>query len=318
MIRPVVSDFHRTKQQITSPLEHLMAMSPMGSVEPFLDSTALLTDPAALRSRADQLGYLFFPGLLSTEPILSVRQQTLEICQSHGWIQPDSSIDAGIAVHDDVVIESTGDPRWQAFYNDAQKLRDFHALALSQPIIDALEVLFGEPVIAHPRNILRVIFPRSATHTTPPHQDHFYIGGSRDTWTGWFPLGDCDVELGSLAMVPGSHLTGFHDVHEAKGAGGRAVEVDANSTWAGGDFACGDVLFLHSLAIHQGRPNETNRLRLSCDFRYQPRSHEVRSDSLTPHMNWLTWDEIYAGWAEDDPLRSYWKAWDLAVVSPKS
>jgi ectoine hydroxylase-related dioxygenase (phytanoyl-CoA dioxygenase family) len=313
-----VSDFHRTKQQITSPLEHLMAMSPMGSVEPFLDSTALLTDPAALRSRADQLGYLFFPGLLSTEPILSVRQQTLEICQSHGWIQPDSSIDAGIAVHDDVVIESTGDPRWQAFYNDAQKLRDFHALALSQPIIDALEVLFGEPVIAHPRNILRVIFPRSATHTTPPHQDHFYIGGSRDTWTGWFPLGDCDVELGSLAMVPGSHLTGFHDVHEAKGAGGRAVEVDANSTWAGGDFACGDVLFLHSLAIHQGRPNETNRLRLSCDFRYQPRSHEVRSDSLTPHMNWLTWDEIYAGWAEDDPLRSYWKAWDLAVVSPKS
>ena len=318
MIRPLVSDFHRTKQQIASPLEHLMAMSPMGSVEPFLDSTALLTDPAALRSRADQLGYLFFPGLLSTEPILSVRQQTLEICQSHGWIQPDSSIDAGIAVHDDVVIESTGDPRWQAFYNDAQKLRDFHALALSQPIIDALEVLFGEPVIAHPRNILRVIFPRSATHTTPPHQDHFYIGGSRDTWTGWFPLGDCDVELGSLAMVPGSHLTDYHDVHEAKGAGGRAVEVDANSTWAGGDFACGDVLFLHSLAIHQGRPNETNRLRLSCDFRYQPRSHEVRSDSLTPHMNWLTWDEIYAGWAEDDPLRSYWKSWDLAVVSPKS
>ena len=295
-----------------------MAMSPMGSIESFLDSTPLLTEPTALRSRANELGYLFFPGLLATEPILSVRRQILEICQNHGWIQPDTNIDAGIAVDDDVIIESTGDPRWQAFYNDAQRLRDFHALALSQPILDTLAVLFGEPVLAHPRNILRVIFPRSATYTTPPHQDHFYIGGSRDTWTGWFPLGDCSIELGSLAMVPGSHLTGFHDVHEAKGAGGRAVDVDADSTWVGGDFACGDVLFRHSLAIHQGRPNETDRLRLSCDFRYQPRSHEVRSDSLTPHMNWLTWDEVYAGWRPDDPLRSYWEAWDLAVVDRQS
>ena len=127
-----------------------MAMSPMGSVEPFLDSTPLITDPAALRSRANVLGYLFFPGLLSKEPILRVRRQILEICQSHDWIQPNSNLDAGIAVDDDVIIESTGDPRWQAFYNDAQKLRDFHALALSQPIIDTLAVLFGEPVLAHP------------------------------------------------------------------------------------------------------------------------------------------------------------------------
>ena len=50
----------------------------------------------------------------------------------------------------------------------------------------------------------------------------------------------------------------------------------------------------------------------------KPRSHEVRSDSLTPHMNWLTWDEVYAGWRPDDPLRSYWEAWDLAVVDRQS
>ncbi|MEE2830810.1 MAG: phytanoyl-CoA dioxygenase family protein [Candidatus Latescibacterota bacterium] len=291
-----------------------MAMTSMQSIEPFLDSTSLLTDPASLRERARELGYLFFPALLDTTPIQSVRQQVLEICADHGWIEPGTDPSAGIALADDVVVESTGDPRWKAFYDDAQKLRDFHALALNPAIVAALEVLFGESVLPHSRNILRVIFPRSATHSTPPHQDHFYIGGSRNTWTCWFPLGDCPVELGSLAVVPGSHLTGFLDVHEAKGAGGRAVDVDEDGIWAGGDFTSGDVIFLHSLMIHQGRDNQTDRLRLSCDFRYQPRSHCVRADSLVPHMNWLTWDEIYAGWPADDPVRSYWQDWDLDVV----
>jgi hypothetical protein len=289
-------------------------MTPMQSVEPFLDSTALLDDPVALRQRAHELGYLFFPDLLPTAPILSVRQQVLDICNSHGWIERDTDLSLGIACADDQVIESTGDPRWKAFYDDAQKLRDFHALALRPEILAALEVLFGESVLPHPRNILRVIFPRSATHSTPPHQDHFYIGGSRDTWTGWFPLGDCTVELGSLAIVTGSHQTGFLDVHEAQGAGGRAVDVGAEDTWAGGDFHCGDVLLLHSLMIHQGRDNQTDRLRLSCDFRYQPRSHTVRADSLVPHMNWLTWDQVYAGWPGDDPVRSYWQDWELDIV----
>ncbi len=292
-----------------------MAMTPMHTVEPFLDATPLLSDAPALRARAEKLGYLFFPGLLNTGPIHQVREQVLEICRDHDWLKADTDLLDGVARTDDEIIESTGDPRWKAFYDDVQKLREFHALALTPSILATLELLFGESVLPHPRNILRAIFPRSASHSTPPHQDHFYIGGSRDTWTCWFPLGDCSVELGSLAVLPGSHLTGFHDVHEAQGAGGRAVDVASDGAWAGGDFACGDVLFLHSLMIHQGRDNQTERLRLSCDFRYQPRSHPVREDSLIPHMNWLTWDEIYAGWPVDDPVRGYWRGWDLNIVT---
>jgi len=291
-----------------------MAMTPMQYVDSFLDSTALLNEPDALRLRAHEMGYLFFPGLLSVESIQPVRQQVLNICQAQEWIKADSELDDGIACSDDPVIESTGDPRWKTFYDEVQSLRDFHALALSPSILSAPEVLFGEAVLPHPRNILRAIFPRSATYSTPPHQDHFYIGGSRDTWTCWFPLGDCSVELGSLAVLPGSHLTGFLDVHEAQGAGGRTVAVAEDGTWAGGDFASGDVLLLHSLMVHQGRDNQTDRLRLSCDFRYQPRSHPVRSDSLVPHMNWLTWDEVYQNWDRNDPLRRYWEQWQLEIV----
>ena len=111
------------------------------------------------------------------------------------------------------------------------------------------------------------------------------------------------------------HEVGFiRDVHEAQGAGGRAVDVGEEAGWFGGDFQCGDVLLVHSLAVHQGRDNETkDRLRLSVDYRYQPQSHPVRAGSLLPHMGWQNWEEIYADWDVGDPLRYYWQAWDLNV-----
>ena len=291
-----------------------MAMTTMRDVQPYVDSMPLLTDPQALRQRARQDGCLFFRGLLPQDDVLDVRRQVLDVCARHDWLAEGSDLIEGIVHADRAVIESR-DPRWQAFYCDVLKLRAFHALALNRAIIDALGVLFGEAVLPHSRNICRAMFPQTQTHSTPPHQDHFYIGGSDETWTAWIPLGDCPAELGSLAVACGMHEAGFiRDVHEAQGAGGSAVDVGEETAWFGGDFQCGDVLFVHSLAVHQGRDNETeDRLRLSVDYRYQPQSHPVRADSLLPHMGWQDWEDIYADWDADDPLRYYWQAWDLNV-----
>ncbi len=291
-----------------------MAMTTMHDVQPYVDSTSLLLDAAALRQRAREDGCLFFRGLLPQDDVLDVRGQVLEVCRRHGWLVEGSDPMQGVVRAEGAVIES-GDPRWQAFYCDVLKLRAFHALALHDKMVDALGVLFGEAVLPHSRNICRAMFPQTQTHSTPPHQDHFYIGGSDETWTAWIPLGDCPAELGSLAVARGTHAGGFiRDVHEAKGAGGRAVEVAEEAAWFGGDFECGDVLFVHSLAVHQGRDNGTaDRLRLSVDYRYQPQSHPVREDSLLPHMGWLSWEDIYADWAADDPLRYYWQSWNLDV-----
>ena len=291
-----------------------MATTTMTMVHPFVDSTDLLDIPGQLQDRADAEGYLFFKDLLDPDPLLSLRRQILEICRDHGWLREGTPLMDGIA-HPDVSITESKAPGWQAFYCDVQKCRDFHALALHPSITGMLEALFGEPVLPHSRNILRLMFPHTARFSTPPHQDNYYIGGSKNTWTVWFPLGECPVELGSLACAPGTHKTGTLDVHPAEGAGGRAVDVENNTPWVGGDFDCGDVLILHSLTIHQGRDNLSgNRLRLSCDYRYQPRSHPVREDSLLPHMSWLTWEDIYPGWAEDDPVKDYWKTWDLDIT----
>jgi ectoine hydroxylase-related dioxygenase (phytanoyl-CoA dioxygenase family) len=288
-----------------------MAMVKMAQVEPLEDVTHLLDDPSALQVKAEEDGLLFFRGLLDPDVVTNVRTQILEVCRRHGWVADATAVEDGIAEQEAIVVAGK-DPRWQAFYVDLQKVHDFHALALDPSILSTLGVLFGESVLPHSRNICRVVFPDSATHSTPPHQDNLYIGGSEQTWTAWIPCGDVPVSLGGLAVAKGSHKQGKLEDKEAQGAGGRQVDVTEDATWVGGDYGCGDVIFLNSLTVHQGCDNLSgDRLRVSCDFRYQPRSHPVRSDSMEPHMGWVTWEDVYEKWAESDPVKYYWKTWDL-------
>ncbi len=290
-----------------------MAMVQMRHGEPLNDVTPWLKDIDVLRWSARQEGVLFFRNLLDAEKVNALRSQILSVCDKHGWLEKGTSPESGIANPDAMVVESR-DPRWMAFYDDVQRIRDFHALALDPAIITVLEALFGEAVLPHSRNICRVVFPDSASHSTPPHQDNLYIGGSEQTWTVWIPCGDIPESLGGLAVGKATHRLGRLEDVKAQGPGGRQVVVDDDVVWVHGDYASGDAIFLHSLTVHQGCDNLSgDRLRLSLDYRYQPRSHPVRSDSLLPHMGWLTWDEVYDGWEEDDPVRRYWEGYELNV-----
>ena len=291
-----------------------MAMANMTHIESLQDATGLLNQPTELRRQATEDGYLFFFNLLDSAKVLNLRQQIMAICEKHGWTQAGTDCMEGLANPELLVVEG-GDPRWQEFYGDVQKLRDFHQLALDENIIRVFDILFGETVLPHSRNICRLVFPNSSSHSTPPHQDNLYIGGSAETWTAWIPCGDCPEVLGGLAVAKGSHHQGRLADKEAIGPGGRQVEVSTDQVWVGGDYSCGDVIILHSLTIHQGRDNQSgNQLRASCDFRYQPRSHPVRADSLAPHMGWLNWEQIYWDWKTEDPVKYYWQNWDLQIM----
>ena len=99
-----------------------------------------------------------------------------------------------------------------------------------------------------------------------------------------FPAVTVQKNSVDFAVARGSHRRGKLETFEGVGPGGRQVPVEEDSVWVGGDYMCGDVIILHSLTIHQGRDNESaDRLRISSDYRYQPRSHPVRDDSLQPH-----------------------------------
>jgi len=269
-------------------------------------ANALLSDPAALRQRAREDGCLFFRGLVDPGSIRTVRREILELCAEAGWLDDASPVEAGVARAGVAHVEPSAE--FMVVYNRLQRLESFHALAHDEALLAMFGALFDGPVLPHARNIARIIFPRNLKYTTPEHQDFVHIQGTEDTWTAWIPLGDCPRELGSLAVMPGSHREGVLPVHAAYGAGGVGVRTDhLPYEWRGTDFATGDVVVFHSLTVHKALPNETtDRIRLSVDYRYQAEAQPVVQDSFRPHHGQIDWEEVYAGW-RSKRLQYYWR-----------
>ena len=274
------------------------------------DCSALLEDPARLRSAAAERGYLFFPGLLPAEAVLEVRHDVLRVLRDHGALADGSETDAGIAKPGLVLEGSIPTAQYRAYYNKVLSVHSFNALPHHPRITAVVEQLVGEAVLVHPRHICHAIFPGLETFKTPPHQDHFSVGGTPATWTVWLPLGDCDSALGGVMLAEGSHADGLLPVVE----GSIWVDPGTERRWAWSPMAAGDVVMFHSLAVHQGRDNTSgDRIRLAASFRYQPVSEPVDEAALAPQHRYAAWDDLYADWPQDDPLRYYWRSLPLQV-----
>ena len=134
----------------------------------------------------------------------------------------------------------------------------------------------------------------------------------------WTPLGDCDAELGGLAIARASNLRGFlkdENGSDANVRSGKLVEDDTEWVW--NPFKCGDVLMFHSLTIHRGRDNLTkDRIRFATSARYQPISEPIDKAAFGVHIGVAKWEEVYSGWETDDSLKYYWKSIDMDVRKP--
>ena len=280
-------------------------------LDPALDaefeaSTDLLGDAARLSARMRESGYLFFRRLVPSESVLAARREMLRACGEAGWLARGTAVEDGIAAPG--VAWTEPEPEFMAVYNRIQCGEAFHALALAPALLAMLEALFGEQALAHSRNIARIIFPQNTLHTTPSHQDYIHVQGTEETYTAWMPLGDCPQDLGSLAVLEGSHRSGIWPVHRAYGAGGVGIDTsELPFRWVGGDFGIGDVIVFHSLTVHKALPNmSADRIRLSVDYRYQPLSHPVSVASLQPHHGQVKWPEVYADWKSEEH-KYYWQ-----------
>jgi hypothetical protein len=119
--------------------------------------------------------------------------------------------------------------------------------------------------------------------------------------------------MGGLQLCVGSHRHGVYEFRPALGAGGMEVTNMPTDDWVGGPMQQGDVLIFHSLTVHKGLPNTSDRLRMSFDTRFQKVSDPIAPDSLEPHgKELITWPEIYADWPSAD-LQYYWRKWDLRI-----
>lgn len=296
----------------------------------FIDSMPLLRagDFDGLRARAEEEGYLFFPGLLPVAAVLRVRADLLAVVERYGWRQPGQDAYGGRINRDALDVVPAEEMRSDigvshAAYHDVQKLPSFHKLPHHPALLALYRGLFGEEVFVHPRHIARMITSHPVMHPTPQHQDFPLVQGSPNTWTCWFPLGNCPRSMGGLTVLRGSHREGYIPIQRAPGAGGIAVQLcPGPEVWVEGDYQAGDVLTFPCFTVHKALPSvEPELIRLSIDARYQAISEPIEEKSLKPHCK-LTWAEVYAGWT-DESLQYYWlgsapklSPWDSTLLQP--
>ena len=169
------------------------------NITPFIMSYAHESSEI-LSNRLEQHGYLFMKQLLPSEEVLSLRNKFAKILQNGGWTD-DSSTNAqplktSPSKYNPSRIE--GYPEFMNnFFNHFQRLKEFHRLSHHPNILSLLEKkIFNKKPFPHPRNIGRVMWPKRMEHTTPPHQDWFYIQGAPRTITAWINLDYCPINHG--------------------------------------------------------------------------------------------------------------------------
>lgn len=183
-------------------------------------------------------------------------------------------------------------------YGEVQRLESFHALAHAARLLDVIARVLGAGPLVHPTKILRALWPDAPEETTRPHQDFPYIQGPSDVLTAWIPLTDCPRALGGLRVAPGSHRTGLRRMKRVGGAGGFGVldPPARRGDWLTLDYAAGDVVLFHSLTIHAGTPNRTDRLRVSVDYRYQRATEPIARAYTEPQGTARRWADVTPGW----------------------
>jgi len=232
------------------------------------NSTAMLDDAPGLGREAADQGYLFFRRLVPVAEVLDLRARVLDVCREIGWLDDRVPIAHGvvrsaaqIGAYDDI---------WTSLQCRVLPLPEFGRLREHPTITAILTAIFHGPFLCERGDTCRVFSPASRKLTTPPHQDHFYVRGDTALWTVWFPLGDCPLELGGLAVLPGSHHAGLRP-HRDENADKQGIDVGPDFVWVSANYRCGDVLMFNSLTVHRALENRTpDCLRISVDFRYQP------------------------------------------------
>jgi len=235
-------------------------------------------------------GYLFLRNVAPHEKILRLRRDILDLCRQAGWLAP--SDDPLCARWSGAGPFTEGDAPYMDLYKKVLHLDSFKDLPEDERLVAIMGKIIDGPVLVHRRKIGRITFPNNTAQTTGAHQDFFYIRGSAQTYTMWTPLGDCPIRLGCLAVLDGSHKSGFidHETVPGKKYAGFGLPdsrlPQQASSWHVSDFALGDVLIFHSHTVHEALPNLSgDTIRLSVDNRYQLAGSAIEPGSMGTHYD---------------------------------
>jgi len=108
---------------------------------------------------------------------------------------------------------------------------------------------------------------KNSHYKAPPHQDWRSIQGSMDSIVVWIPLVEVSVELGSLKVVPSSHLGGLK--RTVKDEWFRKLEYPPDDDkFIDVEMNEGDALFFSTFLIHKSGDISSDSIRWSAQFRY--------------------------------------------------
>ena len=234
----------------------------------FTTSNDVLDDYDRLKQRYQEDGYLFFTEVLDPAAIALVRDDFIRVLAGQGVVEKGLAVPratgAGVDAVDDHQLYAVG---------------SYLELCESDEMRNLLRKVFGEEVFIFRGTNIRYAIPHDDLHVTPPHQDHFFVGPNDDFRTVWIPLMSIAVSVGGLAVARGSHRAGLRahvvrDDAESYVFLGRKQKGVPLATvaeeWLTADYEPGDVLVLHSHAVHRALPNRSDLVRLSLDARCQP------------------------------------------------
>ncbi|NUN92716.1 MAG: phytanoyl-CoA dioxygenase family protein [Verrucomicrobiae bacterium] len=148
-------------------------------------------------------------------------------------------------------------------------------------VLDVVEEFLGGEIRLYPNYTARPKFPEWEGTQVLWHQDGGYTeqvadGGEQTVEqlrmvNAWTPLVPARVANGCMQFIPGTHALGVvphtkrrHYLEIAdevlRPRLSQAVDIELDP---------GDVVLFHNLLFHQGKPNRTQQIRWSLDWRYQ-------------------------------------------------
>lgn len=237
------------------------------------EANDLRDDPAALRARLEEDGYLLIRGLHDPDAVRAARRVLLENLDANGQIDRAHPLD-------EAVIAPGGRGQFLGGAKAVSHTPEFLSVVEAPALMAFFSALFGTPAMTFNYKWIRAV-GRGAN--TGAHYDIVYMGrGTRNLYTCWTPLGDVSYEMGPLAVFEGSHR--LHQVRDTYGK----LDVDRDRVegwfskdpvelvdryggrWATSEFRAGDAMIFGMFLMHGSLTNTSDRYRLSCDTRYQP------------------------------------------------
>jgi ectoine hydroxylase-related dioxygenase (phytanoyl-CoA dioxygenase family) len=259
---------------------------------PMQDSTPLLGDPAALRARFQQDGYVYLRGVISREKVMNLRGHYFGMFDDT-YFAPGTNRTEGVwsgsKPSNQLPHGVEGHPAY-----DLVRSSYFEEFAADDALAGVARTLLGEEeVFQLPRQIVRHF--NKGPLSSRAHIDYDYMDrGSASIITMWLPIGDCPPESGGLTYLEGSHTIPKSNLDVLKTkrtdrpGDNRPISHDLGWTqdqlggrWLYADYKAGDVAIHSPHLVHASLDTQTDAMRMSVDIRFLPKTVE-------PDPRWLT------------------------------